>query len=59
MNLKHSFLQELNLFQDSLQTLKITQVKFQNSGESLDKVTTESEGKTILVPLTGSVSFYS
>lgn len=51
-------MQELNLFQDSLQSLKIAQVKFQNSGESLEKVTPESKGKSILVPLTGSVSFF-
>lgn len=49
--------QELNLFQDSLQSLKIAQVKFQNSGESLEKISPDSKGKSILVPLTGSVSF--
>ncbi|GLV41120.1 Prefoldin 5 [Carabus blaptoides fortunei] len=53
--LKQQLDQELNLFQDSLQTLKIAQTKFQNSGESLEKVTPESKGKSILVPLTGSV----
>jgi hypothetical protein len=33
----------------------MAQTKFQNSGESLEKVGPESEGKDILVPLTGSV----
>lgn len=49
--------QELNLFQDSLGSLKLAQTKFQNSGETLAQITPESEGKEILVPLTGSVSF--
>lgn len=48
---------ELNLFQESLTSLKMAQGKFQNSGEALEKVTEDSEGKEILVPLTGSVSF--
>lgn len=35
----------------------MAQGKFQYSEESLNKITTDSEGKEILVPLTGSVSF--
>lgn len=35
----------------------MAQTKFQNSGDCLEKVTPESEGRDILVPLTGSVSF--
>ncbi|KAJ4450338.1 hypothetical protein ANN_01758 [Periplaneta americana] len=51
---KCSAVEELGVFQDSLQTLKMAQTKFQDSGESLEKVTPDSEGKTIMVPLTGS-----
>lgn len=54
-----ALLQELNLFQESLQSLKVAQTKYSNSGECLEKITPESEGKSILVPLTGSVSFCS
>lgn len=43
------------MFQDSLQTLKIAQGKFVESGESVEKITPESKGKTVLVPLTGSM----
>ncbi|KAJ8919151.1 hypothetical protein NQ315_012137 [Exocentrus adspersus] len=53
--LKQQLDQELNLFQESLGSLKIAQTKFQNSGETLEKVTPEAEGKEILVPLTGSM----
>ncbi|KAJ8931126.1 hypothetical protein NQ314_016007 [Rhamnusium bicolor] len=52
--LKQQLDQELNLFQESLASLKGAQSKFQNSGETLEKITPESEGKYILVPLTGS-----
>ena len=53
--LKQQLDQELTLFQESLQSLKLAQNKFQSSGECLEKVTPESEGKSILVPLTGSM----
>lgn len=46
------------MFQESLHSLKLAQGKFQNSGECLEKVTPGAEGKSILVPLTGSVSFF-
>ncbi|XP_071453246.1 probable prefoldin subunit 5 [Hetaerina americana] len=46
--------QELTVFQDSLQTLKIAQQKFQDSGDCLEKITPKAEGNPILVPLTGS-----
>lgn len=49
------FWQEINVFQDSLQTLKIAQGKFMESGECVEKMTPEAKGKTILVPLTGSM----
>ena len=43
--LKQQLDQELSVFQDSLQTLKIAQTKFQESGSCLDKVTPEAKGK--------------
>lgn len=41
--------------QDSLQTLKKAQVKFQDSKESLDKITPSTQGNPIMVPLTDSM----
>jgi prefoldin subunit 5 len=35
----------------------MAQTKFQDSNDCLEKITSDSEGKTIMVPLTGSVSF--
>ncbi|PSN37488.1 hypothetical protein C0J52_20948 [Blattella germanica] len=55
-NIKQTLDQEISVFQESLQTLKMAQTKFQDSGDSLEKITPETEGKTIMVPLTGSVS---
>lgn len=43
--LKHQLDQEIPVFQDSLQTLKIAQSKFQESGSCLDKITPETKGK--------------
>ncbi|XP_017779360.1 PREDICTED: prefoldin subunit 5 [Nicrophorus vespilloides] len=53
--LKQQIDQELNLFQNSLHHLKSAQGKFNVSGECLEKFTPECEGKSILVPLTGSM----
>ncbi|CAG9858677.1 unnamed protein product [Phyllotreta striolata] len=53
--LKQQLDQEINLFQESLASLKIAQGKFQTSGETLEKIVPESEGQDILVPLTGSM----
>ncbi|CAG9787289.1 unnamed protein product [Diatraea saccharalis] len=53
--LKQQLDQELNVFQDSLQTLKLAQGKFVESGESVEKITPQTKGKTVLVPLTGSM----
>jgi len=50
--------QELAFMQESLQNLKMAQQKFQESSDCMDRVKPESENKEILVPLTGSVSFY-
>ncbi|GJQ72714.1 hypothetical protein Trydic_g1371 [Trypoxylus dichotomus] len=53
--LKQQLDQELNLFQESLTSLKMAQTKFQNSGECLEKISPDLEGRSILVPLTGSM----
>jgi len=54
--LKQQLEQDLNLYQESLQTLKIAQTKFQESADSAEKLDKMKEGCTILVPLTGSVN---
>lgn len=43
--LKQQLDQELGVFQDSLQTLKIAQSKFQESGSCLEKISPSLEGK--------------
>lgn len=48
-------LQELNVFQDSLQTLKIAKTKFDGSKEALEQIDDAWAKKEILVPLTGSM----
>lgn len=53
--LKQQLDQDLNLFQESLASLKVAQSKFQNSGETVEKINPEMEGNSILVPLTGSM----
>lgn len=53
--LKQQLDKELGVFQDSLQTLKIAQTKFQESGSCLEKITPAKKGNEILVPLTGSM----
>ncbi|CAG9765526.1 unnamed protein product [Ceutorhynchus assimilis] len=53
--LKQQLDQELDLFQESLQSLKMAQQKFQTSNETLQNFDADSEGKDILVPLTGSM----
>jgi len=45
------------MFLDTSRTLRMAQTKFQDSYDCLEKITSDSEGKTIMVPLTGSVSF--
>jgi prefoldin subunit 5 len=44
------------MFLDTTRTLRMAQTKFQDSSDCLEKITPNSEGKTIMVPLTGSVS---
>ncbi|XP_049958511.1 prefoldin subunit 5-like [Schistocerca serialis cubense] len=53
--LKRQLDQELTLFQESLQTPKLAQNKFQDSLESLEPVNGSLKDKPILVPLTSSV----
>ncbi|XP_071525619.1 prefoldin subunit 5 [Panulirus ornatus] len=50
--LKNQLDQELQFFNESLQQLKIAQLKFNESGECVDKITPETKGKGMLVPLT-------
>nr|XP_034184077.1 prefoldin subunit 5 [Osmia lignaria]XP_034184078.1 prefoldin subunit 5 [Osmia lignaria]XP_034184079.1 prefoldin subunit 5 [Osmia lignaria] len=54
-SLKQQLDLDLGIFQDSLQTLKIAQTKFQESGSCLEKITPAMEGNEVLVPLTGSM----
>nr|XP_033339154.1 prefoldin subunit 5-like [Megalopta genalis]XP_033339155.1 prefoldin subunit 5-like [Megalopta genalis]XP_033339156.1 prefoldin subunit 5-like [Megalopta genalis] len=51
--LKQRLDQELEVFQGSLQTLKVAQSKFQESGSCLGKINPAMNGNEILVPLTG------
>ncbi|XP_067132696.1 prefoldin subunit 5 [Centruroides vittatus] len=53
--LKQQLDQEIDLFGTSLQQLKIAQTKYQESGECVEKLTPETEGKEMLVPLTTSM----
>ncbi|KAK9503550.1 hypothetical protein O3M35_010083 [Rhynocoris fuscipes] len=47
--------QELGVFQDSLQALKIAQSKYKESAECLEKIQPDAAGSNIMVPLTGSM----
>lgn len=49
-------LQEMELMQNSLSSLKFVQNKFSESKESLNQIVAKNKGKQILVPLTSSVS---
>ena len=55
--LKQQLDQELSVFQDSLQTLKIAQSKFQESESCLEKISPSMEGIVTLVfyPVNSSV----
>lgn len=46
---------DLQFYKESLQNLKMAQAKYQESGDSLSCMTPASEGKDVLVPLTGSM----
>lgn len=47
--------QELGVFQDSLQTLKVAKTKFDGSKDALEQINDDWTNKEILVPLTGSM----
>lgn len=47
--------QELNVFQESLQTLKMAKTKFDGSKDALEQISGDWKNKEILVPLTGSM----
>ncbi|KAL0271767.1 UNVERIFIED_CONTAM: hypothetical protein PYX00_008761 [Menopon gallinae] len=49
--LKNQLDQVLSLFQDSIKTLKVAQTKLSSSGDCLQKLSKESEGTEMLVPL--------
>ena len=53
--IKNQLDQDLQFYQESLGNLKHAQTKFQDSGDSLGKLTPENKDKEILVPLTGSM----
>jgi len=50
--LKNSLDQEIQFFNESLQQLKMAQMKYSESGNCVEKVTPDKEGSEILVPLT-------
>lgn len=47
--------QELSVFQESVQTLKMAKQKFAGSKEALEQISSSWKDKEILVPLTGSM----
>jgi len=51
-SLKNSLDQEVQFFNDSMQQLKMAQMKYSDSGECIEKITPEDENAEILVPLT-------
>ena len=53
--IKNQLDQDLQFYQESLGNLKHAQTKFQDSGDSLGRLTPENKDKEILVPLTGSM----
>lgn len=50
-------LQEIGVYQDSMQALKMAQTKYGDSKEALEKIQPDAKDSKIMVPLTGSVSF--
>lgn len=47
--------QELNVFQESLQTLKMAKTKFAGSKDAVEQIDAKWKNRRILVPLTGSM----
>nr|CAG4645991.1 EOG090X0NBB [Lynceus sp. MCZ IZ 141354] len=54
-HLKQQLDQDLSLYQESLQTLKGAQNKFQDSADCVDRLENAKSGSPILLPLTGSM----
>ncbi|VEN38729.1 unnamed protein product [Callosobruchus maculatus] len=55
IGLKQQLEGELQLMQESMASLKVAQMRYQSSGEIMEKITPETEGQEILVPLTASM----
>ncbi|XP_066914628.1 prefoldin subunit 5-like [Clytia hemisphaerica] len=53
--IKRDIDQEINVFTESINQLKIAQQKFSESLENLNRVTVENEGKELMVPMTSSM----
>lgn len=49
------FFKACSVFQDSLETLKMTQTKLHDSGECLKKMTPDTNGAPVLIPLSSSM----
>lgn len=49
------FFQELGVFQDSMQTLKMVKGKMKGSRDALEQLNPEKKNQPVLVPLTGSM----
>jgi len=47
--------QEINIFTESVNQLKVAQQKFSDSLDSLSRVTVENQGKELMVPMTSSL----
>lgn len=47
--------QEISIFTDSINQLKLAQQKFSDSLDNLNQVTKENEGKELMVPMTSSM----
>ncbi|CAH1999925.1 unnamed protein product [Acanthoscelides obtectus] len=55
IGLKQQLEGELQLMQESMASLKVAQLRYQGSGDIMEKITPETEGQEILVPLTASM----
>ncbi|KAF6207421.1 hypothetical protein GE061_018663 [Apolygus lucorum] len=53
--LKKQLDQEIGVYQDSMQALKLAQTKYGDSKEALEKIQPDAKDSRIMVPLTGSM----
>lgn len=53
--IKRDIDQEINIFTDSINQLKVAQQKFSDSLDNLNRITKENEGKELMVPMTSSM----